>query len=141
MNWGFRIVLGLGAFMLFIVCAVIYMVSKDSDTLIADDYYEQSLNYDDVYDRKQNLQNDDAQPIVKIINDTIVVTFKTEENKGNLSFKRPSNGKLDFEVPFEINTNVFKVPTNSLLFGNWQMELKWDNQGRKYIHNQSIFIQ
>lgn len=141
MNWGIKIVLGLGAFMLFIVCSVIYMVTTDSDTLIEDDYYEQSLNYDEVYDRKQNLQDDHAKPLVKIVHDTLIITFTTEKVKGELNFKRPSDGSLDKVIPLYTNTNIVKLPISTLAKGNWLLEVKWDSHGVAYIHNQSIFIQ
>lgn len=141
MNWGMRIVLGLGTFMLFIICSVIYMVSKDSDTLIDDEYYEHSLNYDEVYDRKQNLQDDQATPNVKLVSDTMIITFKSENIKGDLNFKRPSDGELDKKIPLYTNTDVFKLPISALAKGNWSLEILWESQGKAYIHNQSIFIQ
>ncbi|GGG87722.1 hypothetical protein GCM10007415_22000 [Parapedobacter pyrenivorans] len=46
MNWGTRIALALALFMALIVSFGIYMVSKDTDSLVAEDYYERGLNYD-----------------------------------------------------------------------------------------------
>ena len=141
MNWGTKIILGLGAFMLFIIGSSIYMVSKDSDTLIDDDYYEKGLAYDQVYDRKQNLQDDRARPKLKIDKDTLSITFITKENKGELVFKRPSDGSLDKKLPFYTATEVLKLPVSSLERGNWSLEINWTNQDKQYIDNQSLFVQ
>lgn len=141
MNWGLKIVLGLGAFMLFIIGASIYMVSKDSDTLIEDDYYEKSLNYDEVYDRKQNLENDKAKPVVVIKNDTLSIVFTTTNVKGTLNLKRPSDGSLDKSIPLFSNTDTFKLPLSSLTKGSWLLEISWESKGSKYIDIESIFIQ
>lgn len=46
MNWGTKIALALALFMALIVSFGIYMVSKDTDSLVAEDYYERGLNYD-----------------------------------------------------------------------------------------------
>ena len=46
MNWGLKIVIGLATFIVFIVSMGIYMVSKDTDSLVDNDYYEKSLSYD-----------------------------------------------------------------------------------------------
>lgn len=117
------------------------MISKDTDTLVDDDYYENSLTYDDVYDRKQNLQDDNAKPIVRLENDTLLIVFKTENIKGDLIFKRPSDGNLDKKIPFYSNSNEFKLPVSTLARGNWAIEINWESGNRKYIDNQSIFIQ
>lgn len=140
MNWGTKIIIGMGAFMLFIVCSVLYMVNKDSDTLIDDDYYEKGLVYDDVYDRKQNLQDDSAKPTIAIVNDTLSILFKSEQIKGNLSLKRPSDGGLDKNIPLLTTTDVFKIPVSTLEKGNWLLELTWESHNRKYADTQSIFI-
>ncbi len=46
MNWGTKIIITLVLFMALIVSFGIYMVSKDTDSLVAEDYYERGLNYD-----------------------------------------------------------------------------------------------
>ncbi len=46
MNWGVKIVIALALFMVLIVSFGIYMVSTDTDSLVAEDYYERGLNYD-----------------------------------------------------------------------------------------------
>lgn len=140
MNWGMRIVVGLGAFMLFIVCATVYMVSSDTDTLVEEDYYEKGLSYDEVYDRKQNLQDDDAKPIIQLVNDTLSIVFKTEGIKGTLDFKRSSDGSLDKTIPLYTATKLFKLPVSSLKKGNWSLEINWESHNTKYIDTQSIFI-
>ena len=140
MNWGTKIVLGLGTFMIFIVCAAIYMVSNDTDTLEEDDYYEKGLSYDDVYDRKQNMQDDDAKPTIQILNDTLSIVFKSQQIKGNLNLKRPSDGSLDKVIPLFTSTNVYKLPVTTLTKGNWAMEINWEKKKKKYVDNQSIYI-
>src|SRR5690606_31910354 len=110
MNWGMKIVVGMATFMLFIIGAGVYMISKDSDSLLDEDYYEKGLAYDDVYERKQNLLDDGAKPVVRLEKDTLVVVFTRPRNKGQLSFKRPSDGRQDKEIPLYTATEVFKLP-------------------------------
>lgn len=140
MNWGIKIVVGLGTFMLLIAGAGIYMVSKDTDTLVDDDYYEKSLVYDDVYKRKQNTLEDGAKPRLQLDGDTLVVIFMKALNKGELSFKRPSDGRLDLKVPFYTASDVFKLPMSTFLKGNWTLELTWENKDRSYMDSQSLFL-
>ncbi|WP_262246589.1 FixH family protein [Parapedobacter soli] len=46
MNWGVKIVIALASFMVLIVSFGVYMVNMDTDSLVAEDYYERGLNYD-----------------------------------------------------------------------------------------------
>ncbi len=141
MNWGMKIVLGMGAFMIFIVCTVLYMVNKDTDTLIDENYYEKGLVYDEIYARKQNLQDDDAQPRIAIQNDTLILHFSSEGIKGELNFLRSSDGSLDKIIPLYTSTNVFKLPIKTLAKGSWILEVNWESNQREYLYSQSIFIQ
>lgn len=141
MNWGMKIVVGLGTFMLLIASAGIYMVSKDTDTLVDDDYYEKGLAYDDVYKRKQNTLDDGARPRLQLEGDTLSILFIGDINKGELSFKRPSDGKLDLKIPFYTASNVFRLPLSTFLKGNWTLELNWESKERSYTDSQSLFLQ
>lgn len=141
MNWGMKIVVGLATFMLCIVAAGIYMVSKDTDSLIEEDYYERGLSYDDVYERKQNLVNDQAKPIVKIDKDTLFVRFTNAKNKGELVFKRPSDGSLDKTIPFYTASEVFTLPISTFSKGNWSLEISWESDNNTYIDTRPLYIQ
>lgn len=46
MNWGIRIVIALALFIALITAFGVYMVTTDTDSLVAEDYYERGLNYD-----------------------------------------------------------------------------------------------
>lgn len=140
MNWGMKIVVGLGSFMIFIVCTVIYILNKDTDTLIDKDYYEKGLGYDAIYDRKQNLQDDHARPTITVHQDTLEIRFVHAGAKGDLNLVRSSDGSLDRMIPLFTTTNVFKLPLNTLTKGNWLLELNWEGENKNYTYNQSIFI-
>ncbi|ERJ58284.1 FixH family protein [Sphingobacterium paucimobilis] len=141
MNWGMRIVVGLGTFMLLIMGAGIYMVSHDTDSLVDDDYYEKSLAYDDVYKRKQNVIEDKAKPMLQLEGDTLSIVFTEETNKGELTFRRPSDGKLDLKVPLYTKSNVFRLPVSTFSKGNWTLEILWEHEKRNYLDIQSLFLQ
>lgn len=140
MNWGLKIVIGLAAFIVFIVSLGIYMVSKDTDSLVDKDYYEKSLSYDEVYVKKQNLVNDNAKPVVKVGVDTLIITFKQIGNKGKLNFKRPSNGSLDKSVLFETKTATYLLPIDDYVKGSWSLEIDWVGDGKAYISSHPVFL-
>ncbi|MGB7529276.1 FixH family protein [Sphingobacterium cellulitidis] len=141
MNWGYKIVFGLGAFMLFIIGAGIYMVSHDNDTLVESDYYEKGLNYDETFHKKENLLNDHARPKIQLLKDTLLIQFSTTGNKGNLNFKRLDDKSLDLQLPFFSKTNQFKLPVSTFKKGNWNLEIDWVHSDKSYISDHAVFIQ
>jgi hypothetical protein len=141
MNWGYKIVFGLGAFMLFIIGAGIYMVTHDSDTLVESDYYEKGLNYDETFHKKENLLNDHAKPRIQVLKDTLLIQFSSSVNKGNLNFKRLDDKNQDQQLPFYTNSNQFKLPISSFKKGNWNLEIDWVNSNKSYISDHAVFIQ
>lgn len=141
MNWGNKIVVGLGAFVLFIVGSGIYMVTKDSDSLIDENYYEKSLAYDTVYEHKQNVLEDNAKPIIRVTKDSLHILFVGEGNTGTLTLKRPSDGKLDKSIPFKSEGSEFDYSTTDLTKGNWIVEIYWKRGNKDYWYSQPVFIQ
>lgn len=141
MNWGWGIVVGLGAFMLFIVGSVIYMTSQDQDSLEESDYYERGLHYDEVYTLRENLNKHDAKPTVSIEQDTLRIYFTRGDNNGKMTWKRPSDGSLDRTVPFVTSTGVFKLPMVSFERGNWQLELRWESNAVPFLSEHVVHLQ
>jgi|SRR5690606_1440429 len=140
MNWGLKIVLGLGAFIIFIVSAGIYMVTQNTDTLEDEDYYEKSLSYDEVYKRKQNLLNDGFRPTIGVRNDTLYITFVESQNRGDLIFKRPSDSMLDMTLPFATESQHYRLPIGSFAKGSWRLEVSWKQGETLYISDHNLYF-
>lgn len=140
MNWGLKIILGLGAFIVFITGAGIYMVSKNEDTLEVEDYYEKSLSYDEVYQSKQNVLDDSARPAVRAKNDTLYIFFSKPHNEGELMFKRPSDKSLDITLPFVTKNQYYSLPATSFAKGSWRLEISWKQRGKAYISDHNLYF-
>ncbi|AIM36200.1 FixH family protein [Sphingobacterium sp. SG20118] len=140
MNWGNKIFISLGVFMLGIILTGIYMVSRDSDSLEDMDYYEQGLNYNQIYDKKINAIDQHAKPSLKVDRDTLYIKFVKPENKGKLLFKRPSDRSKDLELPFETRANVYQLPLSSFKKGAWKLEIIWSNGGMEFLTDHQVHL-
>lgn len=141
MNWGHGIIVGLVAFMLFIVGSVIYMTKKNTDTLDDQDYYERGLNYDEVYTLLENVQRDQAKPTLRVTPDTLTIQFVRAGNTGDMRWKRPSDSSLDKSLPLATRTDVYKLPLASFSRGSWRLELRWSNSGTDYLSEHEVFVE
>lgn len=140
MNWGTKIFLSLAIFIVGIVAAGIYMVSNDGDSLIDQDYYEKGIAYDEIYQRKSNLIRDDAAPKISIHQNTLLIEFKTANNRGKILLRKPSNDREDWSHEISTPSQVVRIALPSLSQGMWNAELTWESAGVLYQFDQSLFI-
>ncbi|RKE46694.1 FixH family protein [Sphingobacterium detergens] len=140
MNWGTKIFLSLAVFMLCIVGAGVYMVSHNSDSLEEDDYYEQGLNYDQAYEKKQNVLNMKETPTIELRKDTLYIHFVSKVNRGKLLFRKPSDNTLDKELPFQTTGNLFTLPISSFDKGMWNLYVDWESAGKDFLFEEHILF-
>lgn len=123
-----------------IVAAGIYMVSRDSDSLEEDDYYEQGLNYDQAYEKKQNVLTMQESPRIEIKKDTLYIHFVSKINKGKLLFRKPSDSRLDKELPFQTANNLFVLPISTFDRGMWNLYIDWKSVGKDFLFEEHILF-
>lgn len=140
MNWGVKIVIFLAAFMMFIIGSVIYMITSDTDSLEENDYYEQALNYDSTYDRKQNTLQDHATPELKVENGQLKIDFVSNINKGNLILRRLSDRSVDQNIKLSADDKTYFVDVSKLDPGMWMCILTWENMDKEYLFEKEIFL-
>lgn len=142
MNWGTKIVMGMFAFMLFIVGMVIYMFHVHGrDALIEENYYEKGINYNAEYDAKQNVLHDDARPKITITHTQIVIQLK-DSAQYELVLMRPDNSYDD--VKRKGNTtgasHLILVDKTKMAKGMWFMNLSWHAGGKAYLFKNNITL-
>ncbi len=144
-NWGTGLVIGMLAFISFIMYFVITMLSStdyDHD-LVTEDYYRAELYYQQDIDAEKNSLGMKEQIQVKNEGDKLIVQFpetmKLNEMEGNISFYRPSNKKLDFQIPFkELSGNSLIVPEENLVKGRWNININWTNMDKDFLFKKEI---
>jgi len=140
MNWGTKLVLGMATFMIFIVALVSIMFTSKKDALVDNDYYEKGINYNKVYNRKEQMNQDHAQPAVSIGTDMIILRFK-DQAEGIAKLMRTSDKELDKTIPFKTNLNQqVIVPSGMLKSGSWRLILEWVSNGKSYLYEQEITL-
>ncbi|QXU43388.1 FixH family protein [Pedobacter sp. D749] len=142
MNWGTKIVMGMFAFMLFIVGMVIYMFHVHGrDALIEENYYEKGINYNAEYDAKQNVLHDDAKPKISITDSQIVIQLK-DSAEYELVLMRPANS--DDDVKRKGNTtgasHLILVDKTKMAKGMWFINLSWHAGGKAYLFKNNITL-
>lgn len=146
-NWGTGLVIGMLAFISFIMYFVVTMMSsKDYDhDLVVEDYYKAELHYQQDIDAEKNALGLDENISLKNNNGKLVLIFpenmKTEEMEGVILLYRPSNKALDFEIPLsEVGTREFLIPEDKLVEGRWNVSVSWKSKGKEYLFKKEIIL-
>ena len=115
-NWGTGVVIAFALFMSFILYFVfkVQSNSKYDNELVVEEYYKHDAHFGDEMVRVQNAHDLTQKPAIKYTSKGVLITFPEvftpNEIKGNVSLYRPSNKKLDFEVPISLSGHTLLIP-------------------------------
>jgi hypothetical protein len=142
MNWGTKIILGMAAFMLFIIGMVVYMFNmQGNDALVEEDYYEKGINYDSEYEAKRNTLFDHADPVIKLTESQLILQLKEAANY-ELTLMRPSAAKKDVKSAGKTvgDSNLILIDISHLDKGLWSLKLSWRAKGKNYLFKKDITL-
>ncbi len=145
-NWGTGIVIAFALFMAFILYFVfeVQSNSKYDNDLVVEEYYKHDAQFGKEMQRSQNAQDLADKPKVVVTPEGVVITFPDafvpNKIKGNVSLYRPSNKKLDFEVPISLSSPTLLIPKKGLVGGRWDINMEWQYEGKSYLTKETIYI-
>ncbi len=146
LNWGTSIVIAFALFMTFILYFV-FKVQSDSkydNELVIDEYYKQELKFENQMEREQNSVDLTEKVIIKSSSEGIEITFPNTIDfsmvKGKVSLYRPSNQKLDFEIPISLTNPHLLIPKSNLVGGRWDISIDWKYDGKEFLSKKTIYF-
>lgn len=142
MNWGTKIVMGMIAFMMFIVCMVVYMFHVHGrDALIEENYYEKGINYNAEYNAKVNVIDDNAKPKITITKTQIIIEIKDSATY-QLVLMRPVNSADDVKLNGNTSgtAHLILVDKTKMPKGMWFLNLQWRSSGKDYLFKNNITL-
>ncbi len=146
LNWGTGIVISFVLFMSFILYFVIKVQSssKYNNELVVEEYYKKDAHFETEMVQLQNAHDLAQQPQISVNAQGISVVFPKQfdpaKMKGIVSLYRPSNKKLDFEIPISISSSTLLIPKKSLVGGLWDITLSWTYDDKSYIESQRVYF-
>lgn len=139
MNWGTRIAISYGAFVVFMVGLVVLAFQQDFD-LVAEDYYEQEIAYQDRIDQMKSAKAD-GQKVEIVKTDTgYDLTFNSASNDVKIHFFRPSDDTKDILVEEASVASVVSIPSNQLITGKYLVKVEWKVGEEVYFQEQTLFV-
>ena len=140
MNWGTKLMIGMGLFMAFIITLATLMIRSKSDDLVDSNYYERGINYNKDYDKKEQVRKDHAEPGLIISNRAITLTFM-KPAQGTVRMMRPADKRMDRTAPFQTDKHQqLEIPLKNFAKGSWKVELEWQSEGKFYLYDKEVML-
>lgn len=145
-NWGTSIVIAFALFISFILYFVIKVQSnsKYDNELVVDEYYKKDAKFGAEMVRVQNAADLSEKPAITASNGEVSIVFPKiyDANKitGKVSLYRPSNKKLDFEIPLSLTNSTLLIPKKSLVGGRWDITIDWQYEGKLYTSKEDLYL-
>jgi len=141
MDWGKGILLTIIAFVAFIMTLVVISVRQDDIHLVAENYYEKEIKYQDQIDREVSASALDREVLVYDGQEKAMILDLPVGAKGSLQLFRPSDARLDKNLPVEITSEgKTKVSLQDLKAGYWRVQLTWTENGVDFYEEKKITI-
>lgn len=143
-SWPTGIVIALSAFIIFILSFVykaVFVPGYDHH-LVSDDYYKDEMNYQQEIDKlnKAAALNEDVT-LTKVAEGLLIKfpkEFDPEKIGGTISFQRPSNEKIDFQLPIKLTTDDYLISENNLAQGIWNVKIEWTYNNNTYLFKEKF---
>jgi hypothetical protein len=141
MDWGKGILLTIIVFVGFIMTLVIISVRQDDIHLVTANYYEKEIRYQDQIDRETSAAGLNREVLVFDSKSKLMVLDLPIGAKGNLQLFRPSDERLDQDIPLDIqNEGKTTVSLGELKSGYWKAQLTWTENGVDFYQEKKITL-
>ena len=142
MNWGKGILITIILFLAGTAVMIIIAVNSSYD-LVANNYYEQGIKYQDKIDRINRTNALPEKVIIEFLENEVLISmprmFAAGIINGDVKFYRPSDAGRDFKIPLQLDSgNKILISTGKLEKGFWKIQIDWRVETTRY-YNESFF--
>ncbi|RAR70128.1 FixH family protein [Flavobacterium aciduliphilum] len=145
-NWGKGILIAFALFMGFILYFIIKVQTNSNydNEFVVNEYYKKELLAQQDLDKEQNAYDLKQKVAIQTTSEGIYIDFPSDFNcseiQGKVSLYRPSNQKLDFEVPLSLSSPHLLIPKKNLVGGRWGISIDWTYQGKKFLNKEDLYF-
>ncbi|WP_337042338.1 FixH family protein [Emticicia sp. 17c] len=145
MNWGHKIGILYGLFVVFMLTLVTLCIKQKDISLVSDDYYKKEIAYQAEIEKQHNAAGLSVPVSIKYDSNTQSVGINFPENQqgatGKIQFYRPADAKKDFNLALNLGTTATQqIPVATLLKGLWVVKIEWEKSGIQYSTEEKIVL-
>lgn len=144
LNWGHGLAIALAIFAA-IMLGFLYNSFQLDHEMVADNYYQEELVFQDKIDQKTNAKAAGKSISIKEEANQVIVQFTVDDTaltEGEIEFMRPSNQKLDVQFPIVLNERAqLAISKEHFARGKYTVRASWKVNDVDYYITKNIFIQ
>ena len=145
MNFGHKIGIFYGLFVIFMITLVTLCMKQKDISLVSNDYYKKEIAYQEEIVKQRNTAALVNPVRISYLGAKQLVNISfPEELKGavgKVQFYRPSDAKKDYSLNLKVSeSNMQDIPVNQLAKGLWVVKLEWQKAGKSYLKEQKIVL-
>lgn len=142
--WPYGITIAFVSFAGFIIFIAIFLTGHKF-SLVADDYYGQTLDYQERIEEQKRTRALEAQPALSQLPGKLQLSFPDAYAqsvvKGNVMLYRPDDQRSDLSLPLKLSEGgLMALNTEPLKKGLWLVKLDWEMRGQRYHHEEELIL-
>lgn len=143
--WAIGLTIFFVGFVSGIVSFVVWSLGQRQD-LVATDYYDQEVRYQDRIDAIARVEQEGLKPGVTYdaAAATLKVAFERPESlqsaTGTVTLYRPSSAAMDRSVSLQPDASGIQLITGSLASGLWRVRTEWFKGGATYFAETAVVV-
>lgn len=136
---------GLVLFFIVFISGVVSLVvwsTRQREDLVAPDYYEMEIRFQDRIDAAERTRQESAAPRVSYdaAQQALSVRFPVTDANGSITLYRPSDARLDQTHAIETDADGVQTIAGPLARGLWRIRTEWQRQQRAYFAETAVFV-
>ena len=143
MNWGYKIII---VYIVFVagILLLVFKSSVQNQDLVAIDYYEQELRYQQKIDETERANALPGTVRYELTKDAVIIYFP-QEMKGNtltadILLYAPADKRRDFQKKMVTENAVISFPLPRQNKGLHKLKITWEVNGTTYYYEHKIMI-
>ena len=144
MNWGYKIAILYGGFVVIVLASVFFAMTQKVD-LVTDNYYEKELKYQSQIDKSQRTKTLVEKTGIELNGGSVKIKFPIfPDNNAAADFillYRPSDPSKDIKIAVSADSlGTQRIPTGALAKGYWKIKLNWTSGGVEFFDEGMVNI-
>ena len=145
MNWGHKLTVVIGIFILAML-SMVYLAFQQTNDMVDTNYYDKELKYQLKIDAAQNLNAASTEVLVTQHEKNVKILLPKNLTKnfvnGKLEFLKSDDKKRDLNLSFQPDTaGQFIIDGKRFVRGLYKVRLQWESEDKSYYREQDLMLE
>ena len=145
MNWGHKLTVVIGIFILAML-SMVYLAFQQTNDMVDTNYYDKELKYQLKIDAAQNLNAASTEVLVTQFEKNVKILLPKNLTKnfanGKLEFLKSDDKKRDLNLSFQPDTaGQFIIDGKRFVRGLYKVRLQWESEDKSYYREQDLMLE